>query len=66
MINVSVDSEFDPTIGYYNASSTLYFALSGFSQVAGGVPEPAVWALMLVGAGSLGGSLRVRRRAAVA
>jgi len=31
-----------------------------------GVPEPATWALMLVGLGGLGAGLRSRRRAAVA
>ena len=30
------------------------------------VPEPASWALMIVGFGALGGMVRARRRAAVA
>ena len=33
---------------------------------AGGVPEPSTWALMLVGFGGLGASLRMRRNAVVA
>jgi len=34
-----------------------------FSLAGGGVPEPASWALMLVGFGGLGAALRARRRA---
>lgn len=33
---------------------------------SGGVPEPAAWALMLVGFGGLGAALRSRRRMALA
>ncbi|HEX4711933.1 PEPxxWA-CTERM sorting domain-containing protein [Phenylobacterium sp.] len=35
-------------------------------QTGGGVPEPASWALMLVGFGGLGAALRLRRRHALA
>ena len=35
-------------------------------NVAGGVPEPASWALMLAGVGGVGAVLRIRRRKAVA
>jgi hypothetical protein len=50
------------------------FALGGTGGVgneppgvgAGGVPEPASWAMMLIGFGGLGGALRSRRRAASA
>jgi hypothetical protein len=31
----------------------------------GGVPEPATWAMMLVGAGMVGGAMRMRRKAAM-
>jgi hypothetical protein len=34
--------------------------------LAGGVPEPATWAMMILGAGLAGTSLRRSRRAAVA
>ena len=33
---------------------------------AGAVPEPASWAMMLIGLGALGGALRTRRRGALA
>jgi hypothetical protein len=37
------------------------------SQITGGVPEPAVWAMMLMGFGAIGGAMRsARRRAASA
>jgi len=35
----------------------------GIDQVFAGTPEPAAWALMLVGFGALGGALRSRRTA---
>jgi hypothetical protein len=34
--------------------------------VGTGVPEPATWAMMLVGAGLIGGALRMRRKTAIA
>lgn len=36
--------------------------LDGVSLVAAPVPEPATWALMLIGVGALGAGLRMRRR----
>ena len=32
----------------------------------GGVPEPATWAMMLVGVGMVGGAMRMRRKTALA
>jgi len=48
--------------GYWGPN--LYFgAASGFT---GGVPEPATWAMMLVGFGGLGAALRSRRKSVAA
>ncbi len=44
---------------YYNDSTGVNFTIST-------VPEPAAWALMLVGFGGLGAAMRTRRRMAVA
>jgi hypothetical protein len=46
--------------GFAGTSGAL---VTTFSTVAGGVPEPASWALMIVGFGLVGGSLRQRRSA---
>ncbi|MBS0479307.1 MAG: PEP-CTERM sorting domain-containing protein [Proteobacteria bacterium] len=46
---------------------TGYVYLDGFGAVtppAGGVPEPATWAMMIMGFGLMGGAIR-RQRAAV-
>lgn len=37
-----------------------------FDSLAGGVPEPTTWALMIVGFGGAGALLRRRRRAGAA
>jgi hypothetical protein len=47
-----------PTVG---ADIDAIGAIS--TRVTSGVPEPATWALMLVGFGAVGASLRSRRRA---
>jgi hypothetical protein len=33
-----------------------------FTRVAADVPEPATWAMMLLGFGAIGGEMRYRRR----
>ncbi|WP_254620851.1 PEPxxWA-CTERM sorting domain-containing protein [Sphingomonas sp. CL5.1] len=55
---------FQGTSGYYADNTGGFTALvSG----AGGVPEPATWAMMIVGFGMVGAGLRIRfRRAATA
>lgn len=49
---------------YYSAS---YFTLGGrLTTVPSGVPEPAIWALLIGGFGLAGGGLRLRRRTTAA
>lgn len=51
----------------YGAYATAYYdAGGGMQALATTVPEPATWALMLVGFGSLGVAMRARRKVAVA
>lgn len=42
-----------------------YYAISGFQAFTAGVPEPATWALMILGFGAIGGAMRRRRAATV-
>jgi hypothetical protein len=42
----------------------INWSFSDTTSLSGGVPEPATWALMLMGFGGLGAALRSRRRAA--
>ena len=44
-------------------SAVLVRGLTGTANASGAVPEPAAWALMLVGFGGLGAALRARRKA---
>lgn len=37
-------------------------AIFAYNTVAGAVPEPSTWALMLIGFGAVGGAMRTRRR----
>ena len=72
-----VDTPFDviaPSDGIYNfelaygeccgGPAVIRFDING--QPAGGVPEPAMWALMLTGFGLVGATLRTRRREPIA
>ncbi len=48
--------------GYYALKHSEAFSLSGISTGTAGVPEPASWALMLVGLGGAGAMMRRRRQ----
>ncbi len=48
------------------SSNTNAFEISEVAGIAAGVPEPASWALMIIGFGGAGVALRSRRRMAVA
>jgi hypothetical protein len=48
------------------ASDSNAFEADNFAGKVGGVPEPASWALMIVGFGMAGGLLRTKRRSALA
>jgi hypothetical protein len=45
-----------------NDGAGVRFQNMSYNSVAGGVPEPATWAMMLVGFGAIGASMRHRRR----
>lgn len=42
-----------------------YYAMSEFQAFAAGVPEPASWAMLVVGFGLAGGAIRSRRKATI-
>ena len=51
----------------YNSPSAVFFPTSGVQVIAGGVPEPSAWALMLVGFAALGcGAYRQTTKARLA
>ena len=51
----------DPIVGGFHPSIVVTAAGSITSGVAGAVPEPASWALMLMGFGLVGGAVRSRK-----
>lgn len=51
------------SIGYTNAQRfSSYGGVLSFTPIAGGVPEPATWGLMILGFGAVAGALRYQRR----
>jgi hypothetical protein len=58
----TVDADFTTQVEY-DGTATL---VSASALVAGGVPEPAAWALMLLGFGTVGAALRRRENSALA
>ena len=51
------------SIGYANAQRfSSYGGILSFTSIAGGVPEPATWGLMILGFGAIGGVMRYKRR----
>ncbi|WP_430418959.1 PEPxxWA-CTERM sorting domain-containing protein [Phenylobacterium sp.] len=51
-------------VTYNPANMTVAFSLNGVDTPTGAVPEPATWAMMLVGFGAAGYAIRRRRTAA--
>lgn len=56
----------DPGFAASHPGYSLVFSQGVGNSVAGGVPEPAAWGLMLAGFGGVGAALRQRRRKAAA
>jgi hypothetical protein len=55
------------SISFTNPQSENWYGFAvGDEGVAGGIPEPASWALMIAGFGGVGAALRSRRRAGAA
>jgi hypothetical protein len=54
----------DANVSDRSACTSNVAAKDAFTSVGGGVPEPATWALMILGFGSAGAMLRRRRTAA--
>lgn len=53
---------FNGTSGYYGDNPGEYDVSVGLGAAPGAVPEPATWAMMAMGFGALGGTMRAARR----
>jgi len=64
---LDIGDNFDFIVGFTNTAGDLVIDPSQFSFTAtwGGVPEPATWALTIMGLGAVGGALRTSRRKAL-
>ena len=73
IFGVTLDPSSQQTPTLWSSANTVYAEFNGGPQVAGatsvfdvsfsnGVPEPATWAMMLVGFGGLGAAMRGSRR----
>jgi hypothetical protein len=64
--NPNVGGYPDHSVGTVSISAIQSHGPISFNQISGGVPEPAAWALMILGFGATGLALRRRRRSAAA
>ena len=53
------------SLGGENNDNSIFWDISNFRAAVGAVPEPASWAMMLVGFGVVGSAMRRRQRATV-
>jgi PEP-CTERM motif len=60
--SLTAGEDFFVNVIFDESSSVVNGSTTGFTAVFTAVPEPASWALMLLGAGMIGGGLRMNRR----
>ncbi len=56
---ITIDSD---DLGAVRDYDRIAFATDGIVGLAGGIPEPTTWALMIAGFGMIGGAMRRRRK----
>ena len=63
--DANVNDTYQVNLSYTDATGGLH-SVDAFAQMGtGAVPEPATWAMMMLGLGMVGGAMRRRRRMAV-